>query len=69
MILDKAQDDSFVDLTESPSGDQTSQQNARPGEVAHEGSLVDLNNGKEEQNTEHEMIQDIFKETEDGFVW
>ncbi|KAH7242318.1 hypothetical protein BKA59DRAFT_456898 [Fusarium tricinctum] len=69
MILDKAQDGSFVDLTEGSSGDQTSQQNARPGEVAHEGSLVDLNNGTEEQNTEHEMIQDIFKETEDGFVW
>ncbi|KIL90474.1 hypothetical protein FAVG1_06206 [Fusarium avenaceum] len=69
MILDKAQDDSFVDLTESASEYQVSQENARPDEVAHGDSLVDLTNDTEEQNTEHEIIEDIFKETEDGFVW
>jgi hypothetical protein len=69
MILDKAHDSSFVDLAGSASGDQISQENARPDEVAHEDCLVDLTNDIEEQNTEHEITEDIFKETEDGFTW
>lgn len=69
MILDNEHDSSFVDLTESASGDQISREHARPDQVAHGDSLVDLTNDTEEQNTRHGIIEDMFKETEDGFTW
>ncbi|KAM0244150.1 hypothetical protein ACHAP5_006534 [Fusarium lateritium] len=69
MILDEAQEGSFVDLTESASGDRISQEDARPDEEAHGNPPVDRTNDAEKQDTQHEIIEDIFRETEDGFTW
>ncbi|KAM0268475.1 hypothetical protein ACHAPA_004999 [Fusarium lateritium] len=69
MILDEAQEGSFVDLTENTSGYRISQENARPDGEAQGDSLLDPKNIAEGQNTQHEIIEDIFRETEDGFSW
>ncbi|KAF5658259.1 hypothetical protein FHETE_9984 [Fusarium heterosporum] len=63
MVLDGMHDGLFKDLSGGAVGEQASQVNSADEDI------IDLMEENGDQNIQREVVEDIFRETEGGFVW